>query len=84
MSKALPISFPVKSADELASYLGVSKSRKDRIFTIVAKVAGKDGSSRGAWGHKKKSKRRVAAKKYGSRTPTSGRRSNAKTAKAAG
>jgi hypothetical protein len=83
MSKALPISFPVKSAEQLASYLGVSKSRKDRIFTIVARAAGKNGSSRAAWGHKKKSKRQVVAKKSGFRTSTSGRRSNAKTAKAA-
>src|SRR5258708_7070875 len=64
MLKALPISFPVKSAEQLASHLGVSKSRKDRIFTIVAKAAGKNGSH-ASWRHKTKSNRQASAKKYG-------------------
>lgn len=39
------ISFPVKSAAEMASQLGVSKTRKDRIFTIVAKAVEKSHSA---------------------------------------
>jgi hypothetical protein len=44
MSKAVSISFPVKSAEELAAHLGVSKSRTRRIFAIVEKALANNGS----------------------------------------
>ena len=55
MSK-VSISFPVKSAAQVASRLGVSKSRTDRIFTIVAKTAGKSSLTHVKFRTKKKSK----------------------------
>lgn len=79
MSKAVSISFPVKSAAELASHLGVSKARTKRIFAIVDKALAKNGS------HVKFSKKEKAkgptVVKYTVRTSRSGQLSNAKTAR---
>jgi hypothetical protein len=78
--KVLTVSFRVKSSKQLASHLGLSKARTDRIAAIVEKFSpGKMPApitsrvSRGTKG-------RVAVNIQNSRT---GRRSNATGAKAA-
>ncbi len=75
MSKPISLSFPEKSASELASRLGMSEARKNRIFAIVAETARKTGS--GLWA----TKARAKASKNGRLSSRSGRRSNAKAAR---
>lgn len=74
MSKAFSISFPVKSAEQVATQLGVSKARRDRIFTIVEKTLAKNGS------HVKfsKGKSKGQGVKNTIRASRSGHRNNAK------
>jgi hypothetical protein len=82
MSRAVSISFPVKSAAELASHLGLSKARKDRIFTIVARTVGKGRSRPATLNVEEKSKHRMVFKNK-ARTSRSRQQSNAKGSKAA-
>jgi len=78
MSKALTISVPAESATNLASRLGVPKSRTQRIFAIVAKAAQKASSAHVKFA-KRNSKNR--SMKAASRISHSGQRTNAKNAK---
>jgi hypothetical protein len=76
--KAIPVRFPVKSAEELALSLGMSKKRFRRIVEIVEKVSGKPFS---ATAHRNgRSGRSVAVNSRNSRT---GQRSHATTRKTA-
>jgi hypothetical protein len=73
--KAITVNFPVKSAEQLASSMGLSKRRTHRIFAIVDKLSGKTASPATANGKRKRS---VAVKSRNSRI---GQRSNATTSK---
>ncbi len=77
MPKPITLSFPVKNASELASTLGVSKTRQNRIFTIVEKNARKSNSSHVIWASKLKAK----PNKSVIFTSRPRRRSNAKAAR---
>lgn len=77
MAKQIELTFPEKSASEVASQLGMSKARKERIFAIVEETAGKRGSERVVWFARAKSK----AKKNGRLSARPVRRNNAKAAR---
>lgn len=78
MSRAITISVPPLSANSLAARLGVSKSRRDRIFAIVAKAARKRASA-GLNGRRKAAKRHAVKARFS--TTHSGKHSNGKGAR---
>ena len=72
--KSVRLDFRVKSAEELATQLGLSKKRTHRILTIVEQAAAKSPAAR------RSGKRSVAAKRS---NPRIGPRTNATVRKAA-
>jgi len=77
MAKPITLTFPEKTASELAGRLGISKARQNRIFSIVDKATGKNGTDRMIVGGKAKRK----ASRSAVHTSRSGRRKNAKAAR---
>ena len=79
MTKPLVLTFPKKTASQLAERLGVSKTRQKRIFTIVGENGGKSGSGV-IWvsGPKPKSRTSKKSVSFSSRPR---QRSNAKAAR---